>query len=434
MGASGSGVGTAAGNATLKKGFTTGSCAALASRAAAEMLFSGREITHSSIETPAGEIFTAKISYVNLNKGVSASCAVLKDGGDDPDVTTGLYIYSKVSAERVGDDDSDKFMSTQNPTKIDTEIMLTSQKNHNSRDADNIMLTKAPASVEIEDDIIIEIDGGEGVGRVTKPGLDRSVGEAAINSTPRAMIDEAVRAEAVKAGFKGRLKVIISAPGGEDIAKKTFNPRLGIEGGISILGTSGVENPMSTQAIIDTIEVEMKVHRAAGENNIAVTPGNYGQDYMLHEYGYDLDRSVKCSNFIGDAIRIASELGFDAMLLTGHIGKLIKLTGGITNTHSANGDCRMELLSAAALREGCDAGVCREILDAISTERALKVIEQAGALEKVMEYVLKKAMYTLERKAGDNMRIECIIYSNDFGCLALSRGAVELLETIRERG
>ena len=438
------------GDRLLKKGFTTGSCAAAASRASAAMLFSGEELKEVCIDTPAGEIFRAKICYVNLQKGHFASCAVLKDGGDDPDITTGLYIYSRVEVERAGGDGLNDVMSTQNSGKIQLDFMSTKieaskegmksdvmstsplqplvnpGKTHNK-----IMSTNADILSDIPNlspGIAIEIDGGEGIGRVTKPGLDQSVGEAAINSVPRAMIKEAVLSEARKAGFEGKLRVIISAPGGEEIAKKTFNPRLGIEGGISILGTSGVENPMSTQAILDTIELEMKVHLAAGEKSIAVTPGNYGQDFMLKTYGYDLDRSVKCSNFIGDTIDMAAALGFEALLLTGHIGKLVKLSGGITNTHSSNGDCRMELLCAAALRAGCEADTARRILDCISTEEALRNIEAAGFLDRTMELILEGVMRTLALKAGEGLRTECIIYSNDFGALAQSEGAEALLK------
>ena len=442
-------------NKPLKKGFTTGSCAAAASKAAAIMLFTGEEPGEVSIETPAGAVFTAKIYYVNLENGREASCAVLKDGGDDPDITTGLYIYSKVVVVEEEVEGENGVMSTWNPEKRGRNFMSTSDRIGNDTRDTGVMSTDLDQPLEnIENpeksimstssdsaDLspaphsafklpLIEIDGGEGVGRVTKPGLDRDVGEAAINSVPRAMIEEAVRSEAIKAGFKGRIRVIISVPGGEKIAQKTFNPRLGIEGGISILGTSGVEEPMSTRAVIDTIEVEMRVHRAAGESIIAVTPGNYGQAYMLKAYGYDLDRSVQCSNYIGDAIELADKLGFEAMLLTGHIGKLIKLAGGITNTHSSNGDCRMELLCAAALRAGCSVEACKRVLDCISTEEALRNIEEEGLLDKTMELVLEGVMRTLALKAGESLRTECIIYSNDFGALAQSDGAAALIKRI----
>ncbi|MCR5627686.1 MAG: cobalt-precorrin-5B (C(1))-methyltransferase CbiD [Lachnospiraceae bacterium] len=373
----------------LRRGFTTGSCAACASKAACRMLFSRKEISEITIETPGGVEYTARIHYVNINKN-AAKCAVLKDGGDDPDVTTGLYIYSEVE----------------------------------------IMSTKSEPD-PLTDGIIIHIDGGEGVGRVTRSGLDQAVGEAAINSVPRMMIREAVLSEALAAGFSGELKVVISVPGGSETALKTFNPRLGIEGGISILGTTGVEEPMSKQALIDTIETEMKVVRAQGLMDVAVTPGNYGREYMQRAYGYDLDRSVKCSNFIGDAIVLARKTGFKRMLLTGHIGKLIKLSGGITNTHSAEGDCRMELLAASALRAGCDREVCLGILDCVSTEAAICLLKESDKYDKVIEDVFSRIMDTLKRKADGEIEIECIMYSNDHGEIAGSKGAPRLLEIIK---
>ena len=434
----------------LRKGFTTGSCAAAASRAAAAMLFSGEPLKEISIETPYGTEFTAKIYYVNIEKNRSASCAVLKDGGDDPDITTGLFIYSKVETEEEQRPDENNLMLTSKAAEKDRNFMSTKTGAGSGGGDYGVMSTNLPSALENTENssdkimstnretspqaagIVVEIDGGEGIGRVTKPGLDQKVGEAAINSVPRLMIEEAVGSEALKADYKGRIRVTISAPGGEEIAKKTFNPRLGIVGGISILGTSGVEEPMSTRAVIDTIEVEMKMHRAAGEKYIAVTPGNYGRDFMLEAYGFDLDKSLQCSNYIGAAIELAGKLGFEAMLLTGHIGKLIKLAGGITNTHSSNGDCRMELLCAAVLRAGGSAELGRQVLDCVSTEEALRRIESAGLLKEVMEVVLSLVMKTLALKAGEGLNMECIIYSNDFGCLAESEGAGALIKKIKK--
>ena len=442
--------GSAGRNKPLKKGFTTGSCAAAASRAAAAMVFGGKVLSEISIWTPAGTVFSTKMNYVNLRKGRSASCAVLKDGGDDPDVTTGLYIYSRVEIEEEEKEKENDIMSTIPQGKIHSDFMSTKNEGVARDENAGFMSTKSSQPLENAgkthekimstnlrsasacSGIVINIDGGEGIGRVTKPGLDQGVGEAAINSVPRKMIEEAVRSEALRAHFQGRIRVTISAPGGEVLAKKTFNPRLGIEGGISILGTSGVEEPMSTQAIIDTIKAEMKLHRAAGEKCIAMTPGNYGRDYLLKAYGYDIERSVQCSNYIGAAIELAGELGFEAMLLTGHIGKLIKLAGGMTNTHSSNGDCRMELLCAAVIRAGGGAGLGREVLECISTEEALRHIRAAGLMEETMAVVLSRVMQTLTLKAGEGMRMECMIYSNDFGCLAQSDGAGELIKTIKE--
>lgn len=189
-----------------------------------------------------------------------------------------------------------------------------------------------------QDLVIINIDGGDGVGRVTKPGLDQPVGNAAINHVPREMIEKEVREVCELLDFKGTLDITISVPKGNELAERTFNPRLGIVGGISILGTSGIVEPMSSQALIDTIRVELRQRYSLGYDYVAVAPGNYGLDFMKESYGYDLDRSVKCSNFIGETIDMAADMGFKRMLLTGHIGKLIKVAGGIMNTHSREAD------------------------------------------------------------------------------------------------
>ena len=276
----------------MRYGFTTGSCAAAAAKAAAYMLLTGKRKTEITIETPKGISYTPKIEDIRMEEG-KVSCAVQKDGGDDPDVTSGSFIYAAVCAE-----------------------------------------------TEESGTLSIHIDGGEGVGRVTKPGLDQPVGNAAINHVPREMIAKEVGEICRLLDYKGRIEVEISVPGGEELAKQTFNPRLGITGGISILGTSGIVEPMSNQAIKDTIRVELNQRKVQGYDYVAVSPGNYGLDFMKQSYGYDLDKSVKCSNFIGDTVDMAVEMGFQKMLLTGHIGKLIKVAGGIMNTHSREADCR----------------------------------------------------------------------------------------------
>ena len=357
----------------MRYGFTTGSCAAAAAKAAAYMLLSGKQKTEIEIETPKKILYRAKILDIQRSE-TEVSCAVIKDGGDDPDITTGTCIYAKVSLEE-------------------------------NRDGE------------------IEIDGGTGVGRVTKPGLDQPVGNAAINHVPREMIAKEVLEVCDLMDYKGNLQVIISVPEGKAIAKQTFNPRLGIVGGISILGTSGIVEPMSNQALLDTIRVELNQRRAEGFDYIAVAPGNYGLDFMKKAYGYDLDKSVKCSNFIGVTIDMAVECGFTRMLLTGHIGKLIKVAGGIMNTHSKEADCRMELLSAFAIHEGAGADVAAKILDCVATEDAVRLLREAGKQQEVMDYAMERIMFYLNKRAGGRMQIDCIMYDNTFGELAKSKEA-----------
>lgn len=362
----------------MRYGFTTGSCAAAAAKAAAYMLLSGRQKNTITIETPKGIPYTAEI--LEITRGEKAvQCAVRKDGGDDPDITSGALIYAEVSLT-----DHTRMQAT---------------------------------------DTRIHIDGGIGVGRVTKPGLDQPVGNAAINHVPREMIAKEVLEVCDLMDYKGNLQVIISVPEGEAIAKQTFNPRLGIVGGISILGTSGIVEPMSNQALLDTIRVELNQRRAEGFDDIAVAPGNYGLDFMKKAYGYDLDKSVKCSNFIGVTVDMAVECGFTRMLLTGHIGKLIKVAGGIMNTHSKEADCRMELLSAFAIHEGAGADVAAKILDCVATEEAVRLLREAGKQQEVMDYAMERIMFYLNKRAGGRMQIDCIMYDNTFGELAKSKEA-----------
>lgn len=362
----------------MRYGFTTGSCAAAAAKAAAYMLLSGRQKNTITIETPKGIPYTADV--LEITRGEKAvQCAVRKDGGDDPDITSGALIYAEVSLT-----DHTRMQAT---------------------------------------DTRIHIDGGIGVGRVTKPGLDQSVGNAAINHVPREMIAKEVLEVCDLMDYKGNLQVIISVPEGKAIAKQTFNPRLGIVGGISILGTSGIVEPMSNQALLDTIRVELNQRRAEGFDYIAVAPGNYGLDFMKKAYGYDLDKSVKCSNFIGVTIDMAVECGFTRMLLTGHIGKLIKVAGGIMNTHSKEADCRMELLSAFAIHEGAGADVAAKILDCVATEEAVRLLREAGKQQEVLDYAMERIMFYLNKRAGGRMQIDCIMYDNTFGELAKSKEA-----------
>ncbi len=371
----------------MRYGFTTGSCAAAAAKAAAYMLLTGREKTEITIETPKGIPYQAKILDIRKTE-TSVVCAVEKDGGDDPDVTTGTLIYARVRLGECG-----RFTGEQ-----------------------------------------VVIDGGMGVGRVTRPGLDQPVGNAAINRVPREMIQREVLEVCHVMDQEGQIFVEIFVPQGKELAQKTFNPRLGIEGGISILGTTGIVEPMSSQAILDTIQLELKQKKAEGKQIAAVSPGNYGLEFMRQTYGYDLDRSVKCSNFIGQTIDMAMEYGFRQMLLTGHIGKLVKVAGGIMNTHSKEGDCRMELLAAAALRANVSRDAVLKILDCVSTEEALKILYEQKKTDDVMRQILEKIMFYLKKRCAGRMEIECIVYANAYGELARSDGAEALLQEILKEG
>lgn len=372
----------------MRYGFTTGSCAAAAAKAAAYMLLTGKEKHQITIETPKGIPYHARIEEIKRREN-SVSCAVQKDGGDDPDITTGALIVAKA-------------------------IVL--EQGESGR-------------------LQICISGGEGVGKVTRPGLDQPVGEAAINHVPREMITKEVTEVCNMVDFSGMLQIEISVPKGVELAKKTFNPRLGIEGGISILGTSGIVEPMSSQALLDTIRVELSQKYAEGNLFVPVSPGNYGLEFMQKTYHFDLDLSVKCSNFIGETIAMAAELGFRGILLTGHIGKLVKVSGGIMNTHSKEGDCRMELLAAAVLRAlsgGQKLPLAEKVLECYTTEEALAYLKKAEVLEPVMQEVMDKIMFYLKKRAAGRLDIECLMYANEYGTLAISGGAARMLEEIKK--
>ena len=367
----------------LRSGFTTGSCAAAAARAAAWMLLTGTEKKVITIITPKGAVFDAKILDIHKT-AESVKCAVRKDGGDDPDVTTGALIY---------------------------------------------------AEVRLSDSEGIRLDGGKGVGRVTRPGLDQPVGEAAINSVPRTMIKQEVSEVAKVCGYDGGFEVIISVPGGEEIAERTFNPRLGIEGGISIIGTSGVVEPMSEQAILDTIRVELRQKKAEGCRVAFISPGNYGLDFMKANYDMDLDRSVKCSNYIGLTVDMIKELGFEGMLLTGHAGKLVKVAGGIMNTHSREADCRMEIIAAAAAKEGAGTELILGILECLTTEEAFAKLREAdnAMAERIATRLMGGILASLNRRSGGGLHIECIMYTKENGLIAASDGAEKMISDNREQ-
>ena len=384
----------------MRYGFTTGSCAAAASKAAAYMLLTGNKKESISIMTPKGILFHARILEITRTEQ-EVTCAVEKDGGDDPDITTGALIYSTVRFRT----SSEKIMEEEFPEK-------NKRQEKNNR---------------------IFIEGGKGVGRVTKPGLDQPVGNAAINHVPREMITKEVQEVCTLTDFSGDLDIIISVPEGEQLAEQTFNPRLGILGGISILGTSGIVEPMSAQALLDTIHVELNQKKAQGYEIAAVSPGNYGLDYMKRTYQYDLDQSVKCSNFVGDTIDMAIEIGFPKMLFTGHIGKRGKVAGGMMNTHSREGDCRMEILTAAAVKNQVPYAVLEDILQCVTTEEAIRKLDACGKKEAVMQDLLKKICFYMNKRAAGKMQIEVILYSNDFGELAKSDGAESFLNTLKQR-
>ena len=362
----------------LRFGYTTGSCAAAAAKAAAWMLLTGQKKETISLTTPKGVTLTLAVEDISMGPD-RVSCAIRKDSGDDPDVTNGALICAEVTRR------------------------------------------EAPG---------IAIDGGFGVGRVTKKGLDQSVGSAAINSVPRQMIRENLEEILTITDQKCGLNVVISVPEGEKLAKQTFNPRLGIVGGISILGTTGIVEPMSEKALVDTIRVELNQRRASGQNYVLLTPGNYGCDFIRAGLALNAEQAVQSSNFIGKTLDICRELGFKGALLVGHIGKLVKIGGGMMNTHSKYGDCRMEILAAHAGIAGLTPEKIGEILQCVACDDALRIIKDAGCFEKTMTGLTEKVMFHLRHRAGEDMEIGTILFSKEYGLLAKSDNAMELIEKI----
>ena len=363
------------GGKRLRCGYTTGTCAALAALGAARLLLTGKAPVAETVRTPAGPDVTVPILSPVLEAG-RASCAVRKDGGDDIDATDGALICAAVE--------------------------------------------KAPAGVTI--------DGGAGVGRVTAPGLDQPVGAAAINSTPRRMIEEALQGLAAELGYSGGFTVTVSVPGGAELAQKTFNPQLGIVGGISILGTSGFVEPQSLRALLDSLAVEVRFQAASGVRDLILTPGNYGQHFLARFPGLAAMPQVKCANFIGDTLDLCLDHGIRTVLLVGHLGKMVKLAGGIFNTHSRVADCRTELFAAHAALLGADQPTVARLMAAATSDACIEILDEAGLREPVLQSLTAAAQAHLRRRAGDTMRVGLISFSNPYGLLAVSDTAKEILK------
>ena len=366
------------GQKKMRFGYTTGSCAAAACKGACLMLLGKEKLTSVPLMTPKGILLDLELHDIQISEN-QVTCAVKKDAGDDPDTTNGILVYATV-------------------WKTDTAGIV--------------------------------IDGGAGVGRVTRPGLSQKVGEAAINPVPRAMILREAEEAAVSHDYEGGLKVVISVPEGVEIGKKTFNPRLGITGGISILGTSGIVEPMSEKALVDSIRVEMSQRLAQGENYLLVTPGNYGADYLRAHMDLPFEKNMKCSNYVGETIDMAINMGAKGILFISHIGKFVKVAAGIMNTHSHNADARMETLCAAAIRCGCTLECAREVLDCNTTDEALQVLDSNQILKKTMEEIMRQIQFYLDHHSYHQILLGAVVFSNEYGYLGQTADAGELINKI----
>lgn len=245
------------------------------------------------------------------------------------------------------------------------------------------------------------------------------------------MIRENLEAVCEQYHYHGKLSVVISIPSGVELAAKTFNPRLGIVGGISVLGTSGIVEPMSEQALIDTIRVEMRQKLANGMEYLLVVPGNYGIDFLdQYGHGLQLEDAVKCSNFVGEALDAAVEFGAKGVLLVGHIGKFVKLAGGIMNTHSHNADARMELLTVHAALLGAPVELLQKMMECVTTDDALKYLKEADLMEPVMERIMEKMEFYVNQRAQHQLELGVITFSNVFGILGQTKNVPDLVKKI----
>lgn len=403
-------------------GFTTGTCAAAASVAAIRMLLTQKIVPYVTLTTPKGIKVFLEIENQSFDMD-SATCSVQKFSGTDPDVTNGIKVFATVRK------------CTDNQ---DSQIVTNFQRD---------CLSDGGAEP------FIKITGGKGVGRVTLPGLDQKPGEAAINSVPRKMIFEGVKREIEKFLLSrkhpehefplpfGRLlfedientlpfsipislEVEISVPGGEEIAKQTFNPKLGIVGGISILGTSGIVEPMSEQALLDTIQVEINVRKAQSFEVLSIVPGNYGADFLQSEFGFSVETAVHCSNFVYDSLIMAKNSGFKKILFCGHLGKLVKVAGGIKNTHSKYGDHRMEIISEVAhdfIPDEQFSSIYKELSACISTEQAVKILdsidENHRTRDKIMAEIARRIQKNMVEWTGGKLEIKVIVFTKEHGLL-----------------
>ena len=365
----------------LRCGYTTGSCATAAAKAAATMLLTGERVDSVRIDTPKGITLNLEPLQVELAENY-VSCAIRKDSGDDPDDTNGILVFAKV--ER---------------------------------------------AVEPG----VHIEGGVGVGRVTKPGLACAVGGPAINPTPRRMITSEVSSVMEQAGYTDGLMVTISIPEGVEIAKKTFNPRLGIIGGLSVLGTSGIVEPMSEKALIETMYVEMRAQKARGNKDLLVFFGNYGEDFTRDVMQLDLEGAVTCSNFVGELLDYAVYLGFETLLLIGHSGKLVKLAQGVMNTHSKYADCRTELFALQAMFHGASVEVGKEIYACLTTDEVTKILKREQLFEPVIEQVTQKIDFYMQHRVHGKIKTAAFMFSNVYGILGKTEHADALIQLHKKK-
>ncbi|WP_088553068.1 cobalt-precorrin-5B (C(1))-methyltransferase CbiD [Calderihabitans maritimus] len=352
-----------------RKGYSTGSCAAAAAKAAVMMLFGQEKVERVSIDTPAGIRLDLPVEDVEFTPRWSR-CCVVKDAGDDPDITNGLRIYA----------------------------------------------TAEPAAEGVK------LKRGRGIGIVKKPGLPVPVGEPAINPVPRAMIEKEITS--VLPPGRG-VEVTISAPGGEVIARRTLNPRLGIEGGISILGTSGLVEPMSEEAFKYSLVGQIRVAVALGLRRLLLTPGRRGQQLAIERYGVKADAVVQMSNFVGFMLEQCVKEGVKEIVLFGHVGKIGKVAAGIFHTHNRVADGRKETIAAYAALEGATPEVIKNILQANTTETIIDILNHYN-LERVFSHLAEEASRRARQYIWGELEVGTVLVDREGEILGYDEQAVTI--------
>ncbi|KNF07344.1 cobalt-precorrin-5B C(1)-methyltransferase CbiD [Gottschalkia purinilytica] len=346
----------------LRCGYTTGSCATGAAKAATIGLLTGEIPRYIEIDTPAGITLKLEVEKPNIGQDF-AECCIVKDAGDDPDSTDGIEVFAKVSRR-------------------------------NDRD--------------------IVISGGIGIGRITRDGFWGKAGESAINPVPRKMI-----AKEVSQVTEQGLDILIYSPMGVEIGKKTFNSNIGIEDGISIIGTKGIVEPMSEDALKKSIYLEIDNIYDSGKRSIGLYPGNYGE--KIAEQLSIKDDGVKISNFIGDSLLYCYNKGFEKITLVGHIGKFCKLSIGVFNTHSKTCDVRIESFIYYLAMNNAPRELILKLNECLTSEEALKIIIENG-YEKVIGDMTKGCIDRIKRYLKDEeFDIDVVMYSMDYGVLLSNR-------------
>ncbi|MCL9670207.1 cobalt-precorrin-5B (C(1))-methyltransferase CbiD [Citrobacter sp. MNAZ 1397] len=362
----------------LRKGYTTGSCATAAAKVAALMVLRQHIIHQVSIVTPSGVTLRLNVESPHI-EGQQGIAAIRKDGGDDVDATHGMLIFARVTLNDSG------------------EIVLS---------------------------------GGEGVGTVTRKGIGLPVGSAAINRTPRQTIEAAVR-EVI--GPSRGAEVEIFAPEGEARAQKTYNSRLGILGGISIIGTTGIVTPMSEESWKRSLSLELEIKREAGLERVVLVPGNHGERFVREQMGLASDIVVTMSNFVGYMIEEAVRLGYRQIVLIGHPGKLVKIAAGIFHTHSHIADARMETLVAHLALLGAPHELLLNVSECDTTEAAMEHIDAAGFGHLYNHLALRICQRVMQnlRFTKNPPQCDAIMFSFDNQILGANRPFREIVEDLQ---